>query len=117
VFDVLGIDDCRDILDLLIESPEPLTQGQIAAVLGLKSSLASRRMAEIEKGGLVTRASPHAPYDLAFPTQVHRVLELGADLASEVADRKATGAKSHKDERRKRGMRGSALTGSAKESS
>lgn len=117
VFDVFGIEDCRRILDLLVDSGEPLTQGEIANALDLRSSVASRRMAEIEQAGLVVRASSHAPYELVFRELVHRMLEIGADLAGEVAARMSAEAQALRDERRIRGMRGRALPGGARESS
>jgi DNA-binding MarR family transcriptional regulator len=114
VFDVLGDDDCREIIDRLLESAEPLTQKRLMADLGMKSSLVSRRMGEIEDAGLATRTSSHAPYDLLFREKVRQLLELGADLASEVADRRATEAKAHVNHRRKRRMRGDGLLDAAK---
>lgn len=115
VFDVFGNDDCRSILDLLIASEEPLTQGEIASALKLQSSLASKRMADIEAAGLVTRISSHAPYELLSREMVQGLLEVGADLAGEAADRTAAAAKALRDKRRISRMRGNALPRSAKE--
>jgi DNA-binding IclR family transcriptional regulator len=117
VFDVFSVDDCRSILDLLIDSREPLTQGQIAQALKLKSSQASRRMAEIEGAGLVTRASAHAPYELIFRDKAQTMLELGADIGTEAAERIAAEASELRKERRMRRMRGSALPTEARETS
>lgn len=117
VFDVFGIDECRDILDLLIDSRQPLTQGQIADALDLKSSQASRRMAEIEGAGLVRRASSHAPYELIFHEKAQTMLELGADLSAEAAEMAAAEARELRKERRMRRMRGGTLPTEARESS
>ena len=117
VFDVFSIDDCRRILDLLLDSHEPLTQGQIADALNLKSSLASRRMAEIEQAGLVVRASSHAPYALTLRDKTQGMLEFGADISTEVKRREFEEAEALSKERRMRRMRGNALPTDAKESS
>jgi DNA-binding MarR family transcriptional regulator len=117
VFDVFSEDDCRRILDRLLECAEPQTQRQLSTDLELKSSVVSRRMADIEGFGLVTRASSHAPYDLHFPSMVRQLLDLGADLASAVARRKADEATAFAKERRLNGLREGALLDHAKESS
>lgn len=100
VFSILGDDDCRAILDRLVASGKPLTQRELAADLNFKSSRISRRMKEIEEGGLVARASPHAPYTLLFRERIGDLLVLGGDLASEIAMRSAEEAASHAGRRR-----------------
>lgn len=117
LFRVFAEDDCRLILDQLLESKEPQTQRQLSAALKLKSSVMSRRMAEIEDLGLVMRESSHAPYEILLPTMVRQFLDLGAELAGEAIGRQAEEAKTHARNRRLNGMRQGALLDRAKESS
>lgn len=102
VFSILGEDDCRAILDRFVASEEPLTQRELAAELDFQSGRISRRMKEIEDAGLVARTSPHAPYTLLFRERIGDLLEMGADLASEIAMRGAEEAAIHSNRRRER---------------
>lgn len=117
LFKVFAEEDCRLILNELLESDEPQTQRQLSATLKLKSSVMSRRMAEIEDLGLVMRVSSHAPYEVLLPAMVRQFLDLGAELASEAIRRQAEEAGAHAKNRRLNGMRRGALLDRAKESS
>lgn len=115
LFDVLSQDDCREALGRLLDSPRPLTQGQLSKALKLKSSAISRRMKEVEDVGLVQRSSSHAPYEVLFSKQTRELLVLGAELARDAMARKAEEDDEYARALRKGGMRGGSLLDQARE--
>jgi DNA-binding Lrp family transcriptional regulator len=115
LFAVLGQEECRRALRHLLDSDPPQTQRQLSVALGLRSSVISRRMKEIEDAGLVKRGSSHAPYDVLFPGRVRQLLTLGAELARDASKRQAEEDDEYAKEIRKGGMRGGALLDQARE--
>jgi DNA-binding MarR family transcriptional regulator len=115
LFRLLTDDVCRDLLRLLLCSKDPQTQGQLALELGLNSSTVSRRMRVLEDAALVTRATPHAPYELLFPQKTRELLAAGVDLAALALSDQAAQAQSDAQELRKEGMAGGLLLDHAKE--
>ena len=95
LFELLADDVCRDLLRTLLHEPEPLTQRQLVAALGMNSSTVSRRMGALEDWGLVTRRSSHAPYDILFPSDTRRLLAAAATLTRVVKERQADEAREH----------------------
>lgn len=108
VFSILGDDGCRAILDKLAGSAEPLTQRQLIDELGIKSPQISRQMKAMEDAGLVARARPHSPYTLLFRERIGDLLELGAELAAEIGERRFEEARIHANRRREGRVRAAA---------
>jgi DNA-binding Lrp family transcriptional regulator len=89
VFELLADEPGRELLRVLLQERRPQTQRELAALLGFNSSTISRRMAELEEFGLVSRASPHAPYEVEFRDETYGLLIAAAALTSAVAQRRA----------------------------
>ena len=58
----------------------PATQKELRQELQLPSGPVSRKMAELERSGFVSRDRSHGPYDLRFPEDVLRVFHAVSDL-------------------------------------
>jgi len=115
LFGVLEQEECRTALLHLLDSGEPLTQGQLSSALNIRSSVISRRMKEVEDAGLVKRESSHAPYDVLFPSQVRELLTRGAELARDASKRQAEEDDEYAKELRKGGLRGGTLLDQSRE--
>jgi hypothetical protein len=66
-------------------------------------------MADLERGGLVSRERSHGPYELVLPRQTRALMEQAKALAEELLALQYAQARADTQEFRKAGMRGGHL--------
>lgn len=117
LFEAFAEPVCRDALRELLNSDEPLTQGELAQRLDVSSAVMSRRMNALETAGIAVRESAHGPYRLLFPSETRKLLVDGAELAASAWKRQAGEATAHARELRKEGMAGGIIRDRKREAS
>jgi DNA-binding MarR family transcriptional regulator len=115
LLELLADDPCRDLLRTLLREDEAQTQRQLVGRLEYNSSTVSRRMAQLEEFGLVSRRSSHSPYEIAFPSQTRALLLAAAGLARAVKQQQADEAAAHERDLVKESMDSGRLRDRARE--
>jgi DNA-binding HxlR family transcriptional regulator len=99
----LGDERCLLIVEHLLLAG-PATQKEVANALDLDASTISRRMAELERLGIVRRNTRRGPYELSHPEPTRNLIEGAAGIMSSVLGEQARVAEERSRALRKAGM-------------